>query len=44
MSKLGMLFCLVILCATSADAAASPTDFGNAFPGWAGQSCVIPTP
>lgn len=22
----------------------SPTDFGNAFPGWAGQSCVIPTP
>jgi hypothetical protein len=20
----------------------SPTDFGNAFPGWTGQSCVVP--
>jgi len=40
-------------CDTSADCLApevctttdptSPSDFGNAFPGWAGQSCVIPT-
>jgi hypothetical protein len=40
-------------CDTSADCLApevctttdpmSPTDFGNVFPGWAGQSCVIPT-
>jgi hypothetical protein len=22
----------------------SPVDFGSAFPGWAGKSCVIPTP
>ena len=39
-------------CDTSADCLApevctttdptSPTDFGNAFPGWTGQSCVIP--
>ena len=35
--------CLAPEVCTTTDPA-SPTDFGNAFPGWAGQSCVIPTP